>query len=361
MIKGINLNICKIPIIFLIVEIIKAEQKASKRKYFSLRHYNTLKNKIIRKTSEINCNNIDNCIKCNSPYYNCLYENGICKYSNSNEKWYIKLNSCKNESNYTLISEKYCGKLYREKKNIKLIDSDLAGNNEELEIFCYWDIFKENTQIIEIIIQNNDHNSKLGYMIYDENKENFININYLKRIKKKYSSFDKITIYYYNSNLPTKSPFSLNIKIKKSITFNQIILYLIIAFGSIFIIIFIVIFISFCKKILIKKNNQNKKNPINGLQFKTILYSDKLSLFNKSCPICLEEFKINKVIMSLNCNHGYHINCIKNWIDKNNTRNIFCPICLHKFNKFENQKENDNFNLRNSHTQMLSTNNNDSN
>ena len=359
MIKGLNINICKIPIIFIIIEIIKAEQKISKRNYFSLRNYKGLKNKKMRKTNEINCNNIDNCIKCNSPNYNCIYENGICKYSNSNDNWYIKLNSCKNESNYTLISEKYCGKFHREKNNIKLIDSDLVGNNNKFEIFCIWDILKENFKKIEIKIQNNDNNSKLGYLIYDENKEKFIEINYRKTIKKKYFSIDKITLYYYNSYLPTKNPFNINIKINNSITFNQIILYLLIAFGSIFIIIFLFIIISFSKKISIKNKNQNIKSSINAGQFKTILYSQNISIFNKSCPICLEEFKINKVIVILKCNHGYHINCIKSWIDKNSTKNIFCPICLHKFNQFEHQKENYHLNIRNSHIQILNSHNND--
>tara|TARA_B100000795_G_scaffold268281_1_gene254953 strand:- start:26 stop:436 length:411 start_codon:yes stop_codon:yes gene_type:complete len=44
---------------------------------------------------------------------------------------------------------------------------------------------------------------------------------------------------------------------------------------------------------------------------------------DKECSICLE--KIGDSICILNCNHGYHFNCIKKWVydDKNNS----CPQC----------------------------------
>lgn len=356
--KGLKISICNITFIFIIIEIIKSEQNLQKRKNFNIKYSNNIKKKKLRKTNEMNCNNIENCIKCNSPNYDCIYENGVCKYSNINKNWYIKLNSCKNESNYNLIAEK-CGKLIKEKNNIKLVDSELIGNNKEFEIFCSWDIEKENSKKLKIQIQNNDNNSKLGYIIYNKNKEYFFNINAFQTIKKTYSSFDKITIYYYNSYLPTRNPFSINITIKKLITFNQIILYLLFTCGAIFLIVFFFIFISFYKKFSIKKN-EIKKDEINGNQFKTIIYSKNINLYNQNCAICLEEFKINKIIIILDCNHGYHINCIKNWIERNNTKNIFCPICLHKFNQLETQKDNNHSNIPNSHTQIISSHNNDS-
>jgi hypothetical protein len=42
------------------------------------------------------------------------------------------------------------------------------------------------------------------------------------------------------------------------------------------------------------------------------------------CAICLRKISINKNYKLLpECGHKFHIKCINNWLDKNNT----CPCC----------------------------------
>ena len=43
------------------------------------------------------------------------------------------------------------------------------------------------------------------------------------------------------------------------------------------------------------------------------------------CCICLDEMKLNDYIGQLNCNHVFHINCIKAWFGTNNNKR--CPLC----------------------------------
>ena len=44
---------------------------------------------------------------------------------------------------------------------------------------------------------------------------------------------------------------------------------------------------------------------------------------NIHCIICLENYKYNDLIATMKCDHIYHYNCIKKWL--NNCPN--CPIC----------------------------------
>jgi hypothetical protein len=46
---------------------------------------------------------------------------------------------------------------------------------------------------------------------------------------------------------------------------------------------------------------------------------------NTKCCICLDEMKLNDYIGQLNCNHVFHVNCIKAWFGTNNNKN--CPLC----------------------------------
>ena len=46
--------------------------------------------------------------------------------------------------------------------------------------------------------------------------------------------------------------------------------------------------------------------------------------YNNTCAICFDDFKLNKTIIQLKCNHNYHINCIKEWLCDNSDK---CPLC----------------------------------
>ena len=77
-------------------------------------------------------------------------------------------------------------------------------------------------------------------------------------------------------------------------------------------------------------DNINNKGK---LTFPEIIIEDinKLDDANKSCTICLEEFKSKEKVTALPCFHYFHTNCINKWLEKKK----FCPVC-----KFELTKEN---------------------
>ena len=58
-----------------------------------------------------------------------------------------------------------------------------------------------------------------------------------------------------------------------------------------------------------------------------VLFDDKNNIDN--CAICLEE--INTKCVKLKCNHVFHKNCIKKWIDETrktgNNFDMNCPLC----------------------------------
>jgi hypothetical protein len=45
---------------------------------------------------------------------------------------------------------------------------------------------------------------------------------------------------------------------------------------------------------------------------------------NKECIICLCAYDVDNDIISLNCKHTYHSNCLKIWLSM---RNKICPTC----------------------------------
>jgi len=44
------------------------------------------------------------------------------------------------------------------------------------------------------------------------------------------------------------------------------------------------------------------------------------------CPICLEDFQQGQTLTALNCNHHFHIDCVKGWMQ----RATQCPLCRHE-------------------------------
>lgn len=74
-----------------------------------------------------------------------------------------------------------------------------------------------------------------------------------------------------------------------------------------------------------RKNNKEKTEDkiINMLPKIKIEDPEKLDEDKKSCPICLDDFKAGKEVMSLPCMHFYHEGCIKKWLKNNNK----CPMC----------------------------------
>ena len=54
----------------------------------------------------------------------------------------------------------------------------------------------------------------------------------------------------------------------------------------------------------------------------TIPYNETIN--QKTCSICLEEYKKNDQVFVSKCNHIFHKNCITSWLNINNRT---CPLC----------------------------------
>lgn len=44
---------------------------------------------------------------------------------------------------------------------------------------------------------------------------------------------------------------------------------------------------------------------------------------DRRCSICQEEFEVHEETGKLSCGHGYHVDCIKQWLSRKNA----CPVC----------------------------------
>ena len=47
------------------------------------------------------------------------------------------------------------------------------------------------------------------------------------------------------------------------------------------------------------------------------------TLFEEGCLICLERYKKNEKIITLKCDHIFHVQCIEEWL----TSKKSCPLC----------------------------------
>lgn len=52
--------------------------------------------------------------------------------------------------------------------------------------------------------------------------------------------------------------------------------------------------------------------------------SDNFERYNQQCHICIDEYKIDDIIVQLKCKHIFHKTCIKDWLCK---ENVSCPVC----------------------------------
>ena len=99
------------------------------------------------------------------------------------------------------------------------------------------------------------------------------------------------------------------------------------------------------KKSLTKKREPVKKDKELHIENTKEL---KLKKSNKEvCPICIEKFKKGQKIISLECEHQFHKDCIGSWITQNikSHNQAACPSCRsfikyklkHNFNKNNNR------------------------
>ena len=281
--------------------------------------------------NNVSCNLLNECFSCNSPFFSCIYDNGICsEYKNENSIynfWYSKLKFCNDIDSMNII-ENYCGKLVYNNSNNKLLlsDSNLYGNNTIENLFCIWDI-PTNNKKIQILFDEIDNNIYLGFYNLNSNITSFKNINKKYSEKITLKNNELIKIIYFHKNKPNLIPFKFEITIISPMKLSVIFLY--ISIGIIFILISIltitlIIFLKNGFSNFILKNHI-KKYEIEKL--KSVKYNKELNLFNENCPICLDEIMINSEIIILECNHGFHVQCLMKWIKYDILNNRHCPIC----------------------------------
>ena len=104
--------------------------------------------------------------------------------------------------------------------------------------------------------------------------------------------------------------------------------------------IWIFIYISQCSSN--RRQLQNRLLLSNNILFDQIDYNSILSnifslnindansnkYLQKECPICLEKLNTGEIV-SINCNHLFHKQCILNWsiINLQNNKESKCPLC----------------------------------
>ena len=78
----------------------------------------------------------------------------------------------------------------------------------------------------------------------------------------------------------------------------------------------------------------NEINDINEIvNYKILKFNDTINI--KTCPISLENFNENDVIIKLECNHIFAKDNISKWIHNGNKT---CPVCRHVLVSEDNQK-----------------------
>jgi hypothetical protein len=70
-------------------------------------------------------------------------------------------------------------------------------------------------------------------------------------------------------------------------------------------------------KVTLTEEEFNKFNNIK-------LTKENFEKYNTQCNICIDDYKIEDIIIELSCKHLFHKECIKSWLCK---ENISCPVC----------------------------------
>lgn len=71
------------------------------------------------------------------------------------------------------------------------------------------------------------------------------------------------------------------------------------------------------------RNHGVEPSVLDSLPVSTVSKAQDLPEDHRTCPICLEEFRSGQERRTLPCLHGFHKECIDNWLRSHST----CPIC----------------------------------
>lgn len=263
------------------------------------------------------------------------------------------------DSNTSLFISKYCGKIdYEFAKKRKDLTISLPENDH---------LFGKNALYCEYTVHNSEeiesltiHSKKIWGKLY-------MKIEYLDSLEdkeftlgneEKYNIYKskKIKIIFQSNDVQNNSPFSVKISDTLS-TFNSLVLLFIIACAFLFIIFSIICFLYIKKQkkkmgiilgndinrnIIVHNMGYNSErneliNYINNLQIKKYKEIKEKSL-NNNCPFEMENFDDNSEVIFTKCRHSFHINCLREYINKNIEMKEFkCLLCNNSLYKVEDQ------------------------
>lgn len=298
--------------------------------FFLIFLFNYIKSKNFLQLSSLNCSIFNSCDECNLNN-KCIFSNNLCIEDNNNLNWINKIQTCE-------INKIECGEIIIKSNKIDIDFTNLLNSNKK-KVFCSWDLSRLKLKEKRVIfrIKNNEKFIKIELLV----NKTYYEIETNKLFSKSFKKENKYMLFYFNSELLEKNSLTIDIKIKNIIELNDILyiilfLFIIIAvFSTIIIIIFI-----------FKKNRRN--NFVSSIhldkietqekiladlmkKLNSVYYTKDLEIYNKKCTICLENFYENHKIILLNCLHGFHINCLLNWVKQDIKKNKNCPVCNNGF------------------------------
>eukprot|EP00112_Aurelia_sp_Birch-Aquarium-sp1_P017674 Seg4121.2 transcript_id=Seg4121.2/GoldUCD/mRNA.D3Y31 product="Receptor-like region transmembrane domain- and RING domain-containing protein 1" protein_id=Seg4121.2/GoldUCD/D3Y31 len=86
------------------------------------------------------------------------------------------------------------------------------------------------------------------------------------------------------------------------------------------------VFVMCCGICLVFKTwcgSSSKTTKIKVAQYKKRGFFRSATCSNEMCAVCLEEFNVSEDINLCPCTHGYHAECLNNWLKVKSA----CPIC----------------------------------
>ncbi|KAF0984727.1 hypothetical protein FDP41_000626 [Naegleria fowleri] len=75
---------------------------------------------------------------------------------------------------------------------------------------------------------------------------------------------------------------------------------------------------------------QPPPKPLNDMEWRSIermIVTNRISLIEDGCPICMEWFNFRDSVCVTNCGHMFHENCLKGFERCNSWRKRTCPMC----------------------------------
>ena len=348
-------------------------------------------------TKQQSCGSYTTCISC-SLNRNCKWDNNLCINSDSNsiiKIWYELIDICKNDKTTNDNKNKYCIegdltiKSFEKNGNYLFEMKKSDFENKKIKVdFDSYNIFSDNLLYNEGKNGNIKRYVSITYKF--EDRENVIHLKnqYNTIVKNTYSIYFRVLIFDNStktSNKDYNKPlFTLNLKYDNSIdSYNKIMIIVVVIFCLLTLsLIILIILFTFPKSEENNNNNDNNNNIIHQIVneeeynklvknkkaleniLRVIKYKDIKhdSLYNNVCTVCFDNFVEEDEILVLPCNHVFHSDCIKKWLEAI-LEDPMCPNCKLSIinSQINNGKLSINRNENNNNSEHLTTHDNEIN